>query len=60
MDFGNLCGYKVLIIDDERDLLNLLETYLIKEGFKRVYKAETGTRGIEYAEGKIRILSSWM
>ena len=47
MDIGNLSDNKILIIDDEKDLLNLLETFLLKEGFRKIYKAETGVRGVE-------------
>ncbi|WMJ79045.1 MULTISPECIES: response regulator transcription factor [unclassified Sedimentibacter] len=38
---------KILIIDDEEDLLNLLSTVLIKEGFKKIYTAETGEKGLK-------------
>ncbi|MCX8129875.1 MAG: response regulator transcription factor [Clostridia bacterium] len=38
---------KILIIDDETDILNLLETVLLKEGFRRIYKAASGLKGIE-------------
>ncbi|MDP4094234.1 MAG: response regulator transcription factor [Bacillota bacterium] len=38
---------KILIIDDERDILSLLEVYLQKEGFSQVHKAVTGMEGIE-------------
>ncbi len=37
---------KILLVDDEKDILNLLETVLIKEGFKEIYKAESGIKGI--------------
>ncbi len=33
---------KILLIDDERDILNLLEISLEKEGFKEIYKTDTG------------------
>lgn len=38
---------KILIIDDEKDISGLLEAFLLKEGFRHVYKAETGYAGIE-------------
>lgn len=38
---------KILLVDDEKDILNLLETVLIKEGFKNIYKAENGNKAIE-------------
>jgi DNA-binding response OmpR family regulator len=47
MDAGNISNCKILIIDDEKDLRNLLETYLSKEGFTNIYKAENGYTGIE-------------
>lgn len=47
MEIGNVSDNKILIIDDEKGLLNMLETFLLKEGFKKIYKAETGTRGVE-------------
>ncbi|MCH5138968.1 response regulator transcription factor [Clostridiaceae bacterium UIB06] len=37
---------KILLVDDEIELLKLLETVLKKEGFRRVYKATNGTEGI--------------
>lgn len=36
----------ILLVDDEIDILNLLGTVLNKEGFKNVYKAETGNEAI--------------
>jgi two-component system, OmpR family, alkaline phosphatase synthesis response regulator PhoP len=47
MEAINYNNNKILIIDDERDLLDLLATYLSKEGFKDIFKAENGTKGIE-------------
>ncbi len=47
---SSLYKKRVLLVDDEKDILNLLETVLIKEGFKDIYKAETGSRGIELCE----------
>lgn len=39
----------ILVVDDEKDLLDLIEYNLIKEGFK-VLKAENGLKGIEVAK----------
>ncbi|MBF8983715.1 response regulator transcription factor [Lutibacter sp. B2] len=38
---------KILIVDDEEDLLKLLSTVLMKEGFKNIYTAETGEKGLK-------------
>jgi len=38
---------KILLVDDEEDILNLLEAVLLKEGFKNIIKASTGVRGVE-------------
>jgi len=38
---------KILLIDDEKEILNLLETVLIKEGFKKIYKAVNGNEAIK-------------
>lgn len=37
---------KILIIDDEKDILNLIETVLKKEGFTRIYKSSNGNEGL--------------
>lgn len=47
INFSNLNNKKILLIDDEKDILNLLETVLKKEGFKDIFKAEKGSKGIE-------------
>ena len=47
---SNLNNKKILLIDDEKDILNLLETVLIKEGFKEIYKVENGNKGIELCQ----------
>lgn len=41
-----LLDKKILLIDDEEQLLSLLEEVLQKEGFKNIYKAATGIDGI--------------
>ncbi|MBS4538931.1 response regulator transcription factor [Clostridium sp. D2Q-11] len=38
---------KILIIDDEIEILNLLETVLMKEGFQRIFKASNGIEGVK-------------
>lgn len=40
----------ILLVDDEEDILNLLETVLIKEGFKNIHKATTGTSAIKIGQ----------
>jgi DNA-binding response OmpR family regulator len=37
---------KILLVDDEEQLVSLLEEVLIKEGFKNIYKAYNGIDGI--------------
>lgn len=44
---SNLETEKILLIDDEKDILDLLETTLVKEGFKEIYKSLSGYEGIE-------------
>ena len=41
---------KILLVDDEKDILNILETVLVKEGFRNIYKASTGKEAIEKAK----------
>lgn len=38
---------KILIIDDEEDILKLISTVLTKEGFKNIYTVETGNEGLK-------------
>lgn len=38
---------KILLVDDEKDILDLLEAVLLKEGFTNILKASTGLQGIE-------------
>ena len=33
---------KILLVDDEEDILDVLETVLTKEGFRNINKAFTG------------------
>ena len=46
MNSGNMGNSKILIIDDEKDILDLLEACLLKEGFSAIYKAAGGLEGI--------------
>lgn len=39
--------YKVLIIDDEQDIVEILDTVLKREGFSQIYMASDGRSGIE-------------
>lgn len=39
---GNYTDKKILIVDDEKDIVKLLETVLIKEGFQNIFTAHTG------------------
>ena len=39
--------YKVLIIDDEQDIVEILDTVLKREGFSQIYMAGDGKTGIE-------------
>ncbi|MGG7099127.1 response regulator transcription factor [Clostridium sardiniense] len=39
--------YKVLIIDDEQDIIDILDTVLKREGFKNIFIANNGIDGIE-------------
>ncbi|WP_221568478.1 response regulator transcription factor [Alkalihalobacillus sp. TS-13] len=43
---------KILLVDDEKEILDLLETVLIKEGFETIYKAATGLEGIQICKEK--------
>ncbi|MCC9296798.1 response regulator transcription factor [Clostridium sp. MT-14] len=38
---------KILLIDDEVELLKLMETVLRKEGFRRIFKGKNGSEGIK-------------
>lgn len=41
---------KILLVDDELDILNLLETVLKKEGFNNIYKTTSGHEAIKMCE----------
>lgn len=44
---SNFDKYKVLIIDDEQDIVDILNTVLKREGFNNVYIANSGLEGIQ-------------
>ena len=44
---NNFSNYKVLIIDDEQDIADILDTVLKREGFKNIDIANSGLEGIE-------------
>ncbi|PUA39376.1 DNA-binding response regulator [Paenibacillus elgii] len=46
-EMNDIAGKKIVIIDDEPDLVNLLDAVLRKEGFRLLFKAATGLAGIE-------------
>ncbi|MBU5227992.1 response regulator transcription factor [Clostridium senegalense] len=46
MNLVNDADKKVLLIDDEKDITDLIEEVLLKEGFKNVRKAHCGLDGI--------------
>lgn len=39
--------YKVLIIDDEEDIVDILDTVLKREGFSNIFKANNGVDGMD-------------
>ncbi|NLZ54410.1 MAG: response regulator transcription factor [Thermoanaerobacteraceae bacterium] len=44
---SNMKDKKILLVDDEVDILNLLETVLKKEGFNNIYKTTLGCEAIK-------------
>ena len=48
--FVGLSDKKILLIDDELEILELLEAVLLKEGFRQIQKARTGLKGIELCQ----------
>ncbi|MGL4913362.1 MAG: response regulator transcription factor, partial [Romboutsia sp.] len=49
---NNYEKYKVLIIDDEQEIAEILETVLKREGFKDIYIANSGLEGIDIFNSK--------
>ncbi|MFD3157200.1 response regulator transcription factor [Haloimpatiens sp. FM7330] len=45
--YNEILDRKILLIDDEIELLKLVETVLKKEGFRRIVKASNGTEGVK-------------
>lgn len=43
---------KILVIDDEEDITNLLEDIMLKEGFKNIKKANCGLNGINICKNQ--------
>lgn len=41
---------KILVVDDEVEILNLIKKALKKEGFENIYIADNGTKGLEIFE----------
>jgi DNA-binding response OmpR family regulator len=52
LDSFNISDRKILLVDDEKEILDLLETVLVKEGFRTIYKAQTGSEGIKLCREK--------
>ncbi|MFD2043815.1 winged helix-turn-helix domain-containing protein [Ornithinibacillus salinisoli] len=50
MSLPGISEKRVLLVDDEVDILNLLETVLRKDGFQQIDKATTGQEGIDLCE----------
>lgn len=50
IDLLEISQKNILLVDDERDILNLLETVLIKEGFQKIHKAENGRDAVKIAQ----------
>ncbi|MCC3865048.1 response regulator transcription factor [Terrisporobacter petrolearius] len=46
----NIKNSKILIVDDEVEILNLLKMVLVKEGFEKIYTAENGKMAINLYE----------
>ena len=47
INIEEISSKRILLIDDEEDILNLLEAVLLKEGFTNILKATTGLYGVE-------------
>jgi len=46
-DWVNLSDIKILVVDDEKDITNLLEEILHKDGFNKILKAHTGLDAVK-------------
>lgn len=47
INVNEILDKKILLIDDEENILDILEIVLLKEGFKSIYKASNGLDGIK-------------
>ncbi|OAA89361.1 response regulator transcription factor [Clostridium coskatii] len=52
MDLISNADKKILLIDDEEDITDLIEDILLKEGFKNIRKANCGLDGIKICESE--------
>ena len=52
MDILNFKDKKILIIDDEKDICDLIEDIMKKEGFNRIFKASLGFDGISICKSE--------
>lgn len=50
VNLSKISEKNILLVDDEEDILTILETVLIKEGFQKIHKAEKGSDAIEMAK----------
>ena len=46
----NTLEKKILLVDDEEDILDVLETVLTKEGFQNIHKVATGLEAVQKAK----------
>ncbi|WP_330655546.1 response regulator transcription factor [Alkaliphilus sp. B6464] len=46
VDMTSISDKKILLVDDEIDILDLLEAVLLKEGFQKIYKVTNGYEAI--------------
>lgn len=50
LEISALKDKKILLVDDELEILDLLEAVLLKEGFRRIYKASSGSQALKLAQ----------
>lgn len=50
--YDEILDKKILLIDDEIEILKLMETVLKKEGFRRVIKANNGLEGVKLCKSE--------
>lgn len=41
----------ILVVDDEKEIADLIEIYLVSDGYK-VFKAENAAKGLEIIQGR--------